>query len=75
MATHGAALAMGIMAGIVTKRSFHCEEQDEFKKERAYYAFPSSTSSIKVFSGNANPILANEVAMHLGTQVSVDRGL
>lgn len=44
----------------------HETSQDD---DMSYYTAPSSESSMKIFTGNANRHLAHEVALHLGTQV------
>lgn len=46
-----------------------CEERLIFEDGSEFYIPPAEIAEMKVFSGNANWYLANEISMHLGVQL------
>lgn len=47
----------------------NCEEAESLEDGSQFYVPPGETSDMKIFSGNANWYLANEISTHLGVQL------
>ena len=68
-------LALGVVASLLlpaTLLDAKCEPHEDAEKNEhaeSFYIPPADDSKLKIFTGNGNRNLANQIAMHLGVQL------